>query len=108
MLDPITGELIRARKVTTVRYEHDHPGSLVHMDVKKLGRIPDGGGWSRESVQRIAGRGRCRPSPNCGGATGCAIRTKASQDRRVAVRVVATMTSSWPDVPTWAKTVRLG
>jgi transposase InsO family protein len=45
MLDPITGELIRASKVTAVRYEHDHPGSLVHMDVKKLGRIPDGGGW---------------------------------------------------------------
>ena len=45
MLDPITGELIRASKATTVRYEHERPGSLVHMDVKKLGRIPDGGGW---------------------------------------------------------------
>jgi transposase len=45
ILDPITGEVIRASKATTVRYEHAHPGSLVHMDVKKLGRIPDGGGW---------------------------------------------------------------
>jgi transposase InsO family protein len=27
-----------------VRYVHDHPGSLVHQDHKKLGRIPDGGG----------------------------------------------------------------
>lgn len=45
MLDPITGEVIRASKSTAVRYEHDYPGSLVHMDVKKLGRIPDGGGW---------------------------------------------------------------
>lgn len=45
MLDPITGQVIRASKTTAVRYEHDHPGSLVHMDVKKLGRIPDGGGW---------------------------------------------------------------
>lgn len=43
--DPLTGQLIRASKTTTVRYEHDHPGSLVHMDVKKVGRIPDGGGW---------------------------------------------------------------
>jgi transposase InsO family protein len=43
--DPITGELIRASKTTAVRYEHDHPGSLVHMDVKKVGRIHDGGGW---------------------------------------------------------------
>ena len=44
-LDPITGILIRASKTTGVRYEHDHPGSLVHTDVKKLGRIPAGGGW---------------------------------------------------------------
>src|SRR3954451_11106179 len=27
------------------RYEHDRPGSLLHVDVKKLGNIPDGGGW---------------------------------------------------------------
>jgi transposase InsO family protein len=37
-VDRRTGEPIR-------RYEHDHPGSLVHVDVKKLGNIPDGGGW---------------------------------------------------------------
>lgn len=45
MLDPLTGEVIRASKTTAVRYERDMPGELVHMDVKKLGRIPDGGGW---------------------------------------------------------------
>jgi transposase InsO family protein len=44
-LDPITGEVIRASKVSAVRYERERPGELVHMDVKKLGRIPDGGGW---------------------------------------------------------------
>jgi transposase InsO family protein len=43
--DPITGEVIRASKTTTVRYERDHPGELVHVDVKKIGKIPDGGGW---------------------------------------------------------------
>jgi transposase InsO family protein len=43
--DPITGEVIRSSKVTAVRYERSRPGELVHMDVKKLGRIPDGGGW---------------------------------------------------------------
>jgi transposase InsO family protein len=43
--DPLTGELIRASKVTAVRYEHAYPGSLVHVDVKKVGRIHDGGGW---------------------------------------------------------------
>lgn len=34
-----------------VRYEWDRPGDMVHVDVKKLGRIPDGGGW------RVHGRG---------------------------------------------------
>jgi transposase InsO family protein len=54
-LDPMTGQVIRASKVTAVRYERDKPGDLVHMDVKKLGRIPDGGGWKalgRDHVDR--------------------------------------------------------
>ena len=37
-IDIRTGEPIR-------RYEHDHPGALIHVDVKKLGNIPAGGGW---------------------------------------------------------------
>ncbi len=37
-IDRATGESIR-------RYEHPQPGSLPHVDVKKLGNIPDGGGW---------------------------------------------------------------
>lgn len=45
MLDPMTGLTIRASKTTGVRYERDRPGELVHMDVKKLGKIPAGGGW---------------------------------------------------------------
>jgi len=36
-IDRVTGEPIR-------RYEHDHPGSLIHVDVTKFGNIPDGGG----------------------------------------------------------------
>lgn len=43
--DPLTGEVVRSSKATAVRYERATPGELVHMDVKKLGRIPDGGGW---------------------------------------------------------------
>jgi transposase InsO family protein len=43
--DPMTGEVIRASKTTAIRYERGRPGELVHMDVKKIGRIPDGGGW---------------------------------------------------------------
>ncbi|WP_204061792.1 IS481 family transposase, partial [Microbispora corallina] len=45
-LDRPTGQLIR-------RYERARPGELIHIDVKKLGRIPDGGGW------RIHGRAAC-------------------------------------------------
>jgi len=37
-LDRATGEPAR-------RDEHPYPGSLVHVDVKKLGNVPDGGGW---------------------------------------------------------------
>jgi len=44
-LDPVTGTVIRATRHSAHRYEHTHPGSLIHVDVKKLGRIPDGGGW---------------------------------------------------------------
>ena len=37
-VDVKTGEPAR-------RYEHEKPGALIHVDVKKLGNIPDGGGW---------------------------------------------------------------
>lgn len=49
--DPLTGEVIRASKTTTTRYERERPGELVHMDVKKIGRIPDGGGWKAHGRQ---------------------------------------------------------
>jgi transposase InsO family protein len=61
LLDPITGELIRSSKATAVRYERDEPGELIHMDVKKVGKIPAGGGWrahgreiGRSSAQKKA------------------------------------------------------
>ena len=37
-MDRPTGEVIR-------RIRTDRPGELIHVDVKKLGRIPPGGGW---------------------------------------------------------------
>ena len=37
-VDRVTGEPVR-------RYEHPHPGAMLHVDVKKLGNVPDGGGW---------------------------------------------------------------
>jgi transposase InsO family protein len=63
-LDPISGEVIRASKTTAVRYERDRPGELVHMDVKKIGRIPDGGGW------RAHGRAEVSPQRDRTGKTG--------------------------------------
>jgi hypothetical protein len=41
--DPAPGCRLRA-KPKAFRYEHTAPGDLVHVDIKKLGRIPDGGG----------------------------------------------------------------
>lgn len=49
--DPMTGEVVRSSKQTAVRNQRDRPGELVHMDVKKLGRIPDGGGWRAHGRQ---------------------------------------------------------
>jgi transposase InsO family protein len=40
-----------------VRYQRERPGELVHLDVKKLGRIPDGGGH-RAHGRAAARRGR--------------------------------------------------
>jgi transposase InsO family protein len=41
-----------------VRYERARPGELVHIDVKKLGRIPDGGGWRIHGrSEAVRGRG---------------------------------------------------
>lgn len=57
-VDPVTGTVIRATRRSARRYEHDHPGSLIHIDVKKLGRIPDGGGWRAHGrSEKVRGRG---------------------------------------------------
>ena len=56
--DPLTGQLIRASRRSANRYEHPYPGSLVHIDVKKLGRIPDGGGWKAHGrSEQVRSRG---------------------------------------------------
>ena len=56
-VDRVTGEARRRGPVTPVRYERERPGELLHVDVKKVARIPDGGG------HRALGRG-------CGSARG--------------------------------------
>ncbi|WP_135451299.1 IS481 family transposase [Mycobacterium sp. DL99] len=49
--DPLTGALVRTSKMTAIRYERSRPGELIHMDVKKIGRIRDGGGWKAHGRQ---------------------------------------------------------
>ena len=51
-IDRANGEVIR-------RYERDNPGDLVHVDVKKFGLIPAGGGW-RVHGRAVATPGRTR------------------------------------------------
>jgi transposase len=70
-LDRPTGRLIR-------RYEADHPGQLGHMDVKKLARIPEGGG---HFVHGRQGRPRGEKENARGSATttstACSMTTRA-------------------------------
>ena len=48
-IDRVTGEPIR-------RYEHDHPGSLIHVDVTKFGNIP-----VMLTISRDSGSATCIP-----------------------------------------------
>jgi transposase InsO family protein len=60
----------RAAKVAVRRYERARPGELIHVDIKKLGNIPDGGGHrvlgrqagkhNRQATLTPAGRTRYR------------------------------------------------
>ena len=52
-IDRPSGRVIR-------RYERAHPGELIHVDVKKVGRIPPGGGW------RSHGRGNTKKRTKIG------------------------------------------
>lgn len=71
-VDRATG--LAVRKPRPVRYERPRPGDLVHVDIKKLGRIPDGGGW------RVHGRGSAQDRA-AGAARDRAARTGASGAR---------------------------
>jgi len=83
-LDRVTAEPIR-------RYEHDHPGSLLHVDVTKFGNIPDGGGWrfvgkrqgdrNREATAKRTGQRHAHYEPNVG--TAC-LHTVLDDHSRVA------------------------
>ena len=72
-LDQATG--LPARRPKPVRYEKSAPGELVHVDIKKQGRIPDGGG------HRVLGRQ-------------AGVRTTTATGRRGAVMLSCTTRST--------------
>ena len=57
-IDRVTGDNVRTRSRAENRYEHPRPGDMLHIDVKKLGRVPDGGGWRAHGrSEAVRGRG---------------------------------------------------
>jgi len=50
----------RATREPVLRYQRDWPGELIHVDIKKIAAIPDGGGW------RTHGRGKDRAKGHSG------------------------------------------
>jgi transposase InsO family protein len=66
-IDRATGERIR-------RYEHDRPGSLIHVDVTKFGNIPDGGG--HRFLTRIEGNHHAQATARRTGERGKHYRPK--------------------------------
>ena len=55
-IDRPTGRVIR-------RYERSAPGELVHLDIKKIGQIPPGGGWRIHGRNSAQGRRSKRRRP---------------------------------------------
>jgi hypothetical protein len=85
LVDQATGEVNRREK--PLRYEHLRTGDLVHVDIKKLGNIPDGGGWHVHGHEK-------------GRANRQAHRDPRGPARSTGVRTWATATSTTPSMTT--------
>jgi hypothetical protein len=89
-IDRVTGEPIR-------RYEHEYPGSMIHVDVTKFGNIPDGGGhrfvgrqqgkMNRRSTARRTGNRNNKYGPRLGTAY---VHTVIDDHSRVAYAEICT------------------
>ncbi|MFV5998946.1 helix-turn-helix domain-containing protein [Streptomyces sp. NPDC056231] len=85
-LDPPTGEQLRK----VIRYEHDRVGDLIHVDIKKLGRIPAGGG-----------AGACTASaPTQPVPPSAPVRTPGRSATPISTRR-STITPAWPTPRPW-------
>ena len=75
----------RATNTTPVhRYERENPGELIHVDIKKLAGIPDGGGW------RSRGRGYVGEHPKGRGAGYRYIHTAIDDRTRIVYSEILT------------------
>ncbi len=69
------GKLGRLGLEPAVRYERERPGELIHIDIKRLGRIQHGAG------SRFTGDGRPQQTTHSQGRT-----RRLAPDRRLGVR----------------------
>jgi transposase InsO family protein len=87
----------RATREPIRRYEHDHPGPLIHVDVTKFGNVPDGGGCrfvgkqqgdrNREATAKRTGQRHPHYEPNVGIAF---VHTVIDDHSRVAYAEICT------------------
>ncbi len=78
-LDPPSGDQLRA----VVRYEHAAPGFL-HVDIKKIGRIPTGGGWWAHGRGSDGHRASKRRGPGTGAVGYTYLHTAIDDHSRLA------------------------
>ena len=88
---PPLAHLDRGSGAAVRRYERARPGELVHVDIKKLGNIPDGGGWrylgkqqgyrNRQATRDRTGRKNAYHQPNLGT---CFVHTVIDDYTRIA------------------------
>ncbi len=83
-----------------LRYQRERPGELIHVDVKKLAAIPDGGGW------RIHGRGQAPPTKRAGAGyryihTAIDDRTRIAYSEILDDEQAATAAGFWARAATW-------
>ncbi|MBX6722487.1 MAG: helix-turn-helix domain-containing protein, partial [Dactylosporangium sp.] len=89
-VDLATGQPIR--KEEPRRYEHPAPGDLVHVDVKKLGRIPDAAAGAG-TAEPTGGRNSRASAPSAAGPP--ARSGPAGADRRYDRSATPSGTSGW-------------
>ena len=85
-VDQATG--LAVRRPPPVRYEKTSPGELVHLDINKLSRIPDGRGLarSRTGLSARPGRGPHQDPHPPSGQPGRRLSVHPPRDRRLLAR----------------------